>query len=210
MPLRLVLSRARLTRFSIRQRRPQSTSSNSTPSKHSARISRVLDRLPKFLHPYTSGLRNAPGTHITSFLILHELTAIIPLIVLGMGFHYSGWLPGSMDEEKVFGYMSKFGSYFSRKGWFGVEAPISSTAEAEATEGIQGMEGERKHTVLTHREEERLIGEQKYGRGTRVVLEVATAYAITKAMLPIRIVGSVWATPWFARRVLGAFKRLRR
>ena len=34
-------------------------------------------------------------------------------------------------------------------------------------------------------------------------MEVATAYAITKAMLPGRIVFSVWATPWFARVFVG-------
>ena len=33
----------------------------------------------------------------------------------------------------------------------------------------------------------------------RVVVEVATAYAITKALLPLRLVLSVWATPAFAR-----------
>ena len=27
----------------------------------------------------------------------------------------------------------------------------------------------------------------------------ATAYAITKALLPLRLILSVWATPWFAR-----------
>lgn len=36
-------------------------------------------------------------------------------------------------------------------------------------------------------------------KGVRVVLELATAYAVTKALLPVRLVGSVWATPWFAR-----------
>jgi hypothetical protein len=27
----------------------------------------------------------------------------------------------------------------------------------------------------------------------------ATAYAVTKALLPLRLIFSVWATPWFAR-----------
>lgn len=36
-------------------------------------------------------------------------------------------------------------------------------------------------------------------KGVRIVVELATAYAITKALLPLRLVGSVWATPWFAR-----------
>lgn len=38
--------------------------------------------------------------------------------------------------------------------------------------------------------------------GVRIVVEVATAWAVTKALLPVRLVGSVWATPWFARIVV--------
>lgn len=43
--------------------------------------------------------------------------------------------------------------------------------------------------------------------GTKIVLEVATAYAITKMLMPVRLVLSVWATPACARlglRALGA------
>ena len=103
--------------------------------------------------------------------------------------------------------MSKFGSYFSKKGWFDVSAP---TYFPPITEGIEGNEAEMQHKILDHDEEERIIKQGKYGSGTRVVLEVATAYAITKVLLPVRIIGSVWATPWFARRVLGAYSRFRR
>ena len=39
-------------------------------------------------------------------------------------------------------------------------------------------------------------------KGVRLVLEFATAYAVTKALLPLRIAASVWATPWFARAIL--------
>lgn len=35
--------------------------------------------------------------------------------------------------------------------------------------------------------------------GVKLVVEFATAYAVTKALLPVRLVLSVWATPWFAR-----------
>lgn len=34
--------------------------------------------------------------------------------------------------------------------------------------------------------------------GTRVVVELATAYAVTKALLPLRLILSIWGTPWFA------------
>jgi hypothetical protein len=38
---------------------------------------------------------------------------------------------------------------------------------------------------------------------SKILVEVATAYAITKVFLPARILLSVWATPWFARVVVG-------
>lgn len=31
---------------------------------------------------------------------------------------------------------------------------------------------------------------------------IATAYAVTKALLPLRLLLSVWATPWFAKATL--------
>ena len=37
----------------------------------------------------------------------------------------------------------------------------------------------------------------------KIVVEVATAYAVTKAILPLRLMLSVWATPWFARVAVG-------
>lgn len=41
-----------------------------------------------------------------------------------------------------------------------------------------------------------------FGRGesgVRIVVELATAYAIVKMLIPFRLVVSVWLTPWFAR-----------
>lgn len=148
------------------------------------RLTRLLDRTPKFLHPYTSALRTAPLSHIISFLILHELTAIIPLIGLSVGFHYSNWTPEWMRERGV-EYEGRFRRWFGRRGWFGVEAGETG-GEGVDGGGVKGGDG----------------------GGVRIVMEVATAYAVTKVLLPVRILGSVWATPWFARVVMGRFKRL--
>lgn len=40
----------------------------------------ILKRVPKFLRPYTTQFIHAPISHVTAFIILHELTAIVPLI----------------------------------------------------------------------------------------------------------------------------------
>lgn len=54
----------------------------------------ILKRIPKFLQPYTTGFINAPVSHVTAFIILHEITAIIPLFGFWYVFHkYPGLIP---------------------------------------------------------------------------------------------------------------------
>lgn len=146
-----------------------------------SRIRRFNDRLPRFLRAYTTPLFGAPVTHMTSFLILHEITVILPLFGLVGAFHYGGWMPNFASEtgesnafdERV----ARFGRWLKKKGW--VEEADVKTVEAHEATGEKGLER----------------------AGVRLVLEFATAYAITKALMPARLAASVWATPWFARTV---------
>ena len=169
-------------------RRPFSSPppSSTTPKDSRSRLRRLNDRLPPFLRAYTTPLLGAPVTHITSFLILHEITAIVPLFGLVGAFHYGNWMPdlasgGALDEGT-----QRFGRWLRKKGWV-EDADVNVAAvDGSATEGMS-QSGDT-------------AGERK---GARLVLEFATAYALTKALLPLRIATSVWATPWFARSVLG-------
>ncbi|KAL9063406.1 MAG: hypothetical protein Q9161_009476 [Pseudevernia consocians] len=139
--------------------------------KTRSRIVRITSRLPRFLQGFTTPLINAPLTHISAFLILHELTAIIPLFGLTATFHYTKWMPPFIGEGKwVSDGVEKFGNYFRKKGWLGEEGTARRYRWWGRGEG-----------------------------GTRIVVELATAYAITKALMPIRVILSVSATPWFAR-----------
>ncbi|TKA29464.1 hypothetical protein B0A50_03477 [Salinomyces thailandicus] len=176
--------------------RPSSTSTpNSAPKSTptpTSRIARLEARLPRFLQHLTKPLRNAPLSHITAFLILHEITAILPVIALTATFHYTHWLPPFLSEGKwISDGVEMFGRYFRRKGW------ISDAQEARA-EAEVGGEGGWKGEVSR-------VSGKWWGRGeggTRLVVEIAAAYAVTKALLPLRLVISVWATPWFARWTL--------
>jgi Hypothetical protein FLILHELTA len=121
--------------------------------------------------------------------VLHELTAIIPLVGLATIFHYSNWLPSSVVEgEWVKQGVEKWGRYFKRKGW--VESDGESPAFAN--QDLHQAESSDHDQSITATVESR-------GKGWRVVLEVATAWAIVKALMPVRIIGCVWASPWFAR-----------
>lgn len=87
-----------------------------------SRLTRLTSRLPRFLQRYTTPLINAPLTHISAFLLLHELTAIIPLFALAGIFHYTRWLPPFISEGQwISNGVEMFGNYFRRKGWLGEE-----------------------------------------------------------------------------------------
>jgi hypothetical protein len=123
-------------------------------------------------------------SQVTAFLILHELTAIVPLFGLAALFHYSNWLPESFAEgQSVKEEVERFGPYARRKGWI-------SEAEVEEARHQKDESGE-----VTGEE----VGGGAGGGSVRILVEFATAYAVTKALLPVRIIGSVWFTPWFAR-----------
>ena len=138
-----------------------------------------------------------------AFLVLHEVTAVVPLVGLAGLFHWAGWVPGVIGDNGGMGKyvtegVERFGRYFGRKGWFGFEP---SPSNGQAVEGGNGLGGNGDTQVLTEQEVE-----EQYNvgsRGGRVLIEVATAYAITKVLLPVRVVLSVWGTPWFARAVVG-------
>ena len=116
-----------------------------TSQKARARLEHINSRLPKTLRGYTTPLVNAPLSHISAFLLLHELTAVVPLFALAGTFHYTQWLPSIAGEWKwVADGAEKFRRYFSKKGWL-----------------VEGEEGRREQW-------------SRGDDGTRVVLEYVT------------------------------------
>ncbi|KAM7221158.1 FLILHELTA domain containing protein [Rhypophila decipiens] len=198
-----------------------------------SRLDRILSRLPLPLQGYTSRLKSAPLSHVIAFLVLHEITAILPLLGLFGLFHYSSsssgekesssssWLPIGYILDNYGNYVQdgvqKFERYFTKKGWFGfgdedsqqtseTSCVVEASSRTSGAEEIQGQEAaEQKqsthHAQVVIRKWEDRTSDPKY----RILVEIALAYALTKALLPVRIVASVSATPWFAG-VLGRLK----
>ncbi len=67
-------------------------------------------------------------------------------------------------------------------------------------------------TISAQDSAETSLGTPASGASMKLVLDFAVAYAITKALLPARLLLSVSATPWLARRVVvpisGVFRRV--
>ena len=96
-----------------------------------------------------------------------------------------------IPEEKLEAARGRFERWFGRKGWFGYgDSPtVPNISRINDTSNRLGNDGQ----MITKRGDE-----DSNGRGKRIVLEVATAYVITKVLLPVRIGVCVWGTPWFA------------
>lgn len=106
--------------------------------------------------------------------------------------------------------VERFGRYFRKKGW--IRSGEKEEAEREVLE-IQRQEGivnEGQDGAPKMRKVDKAWNLSE--GGVRLVVEFATAYAITKALLVPRIMFSVWATPTFARwtvvPVVGRIKNL--
>ncbi|KAK2030057.1 hypothetical protein LX32DRAFT_512569, partial [Colletotrichum zoysiae] len=177
-------------------------SPSSPPSSSTSRAARrLLDRVPLRFQKYTTGLRKAPLSHVIAFLVLHEITAVVPLLGLFGLFHYTDFLPLEYVSGHWAGYVrdgvGMAERYFSRKGWFGFEAGDRGTMTGEMDKSGDYETGEEARQGSGRSTQHLLERWQQDGK-YKVVVEVAMAWAITKALLPARILVSVWGTPWFA------------
>ncbi|ETN44532.1 uncharacterized protein HMPREF1541_10202 [Cyphellophora europaea CBS 101466] len=180
-------------------RRTFATGSNGTPppSAKQSRILQLLDRWiersPAFAQKPLIALRHAPASYIISFAVLHELTAVVPLVALFCGFHYFRWLPPWFAEgEWAIEAVEKMGKWFRKRGW--IDAKEEAYVEEQTKAGNARLfEKQRRRASEIWNEGE--------GRG-RILIEVATAYTIVKFLVPVRVVLSAFWAPWFANSVL--------
>jgi hypothetical protein len=66
--------------------------------KLNSKADAIISKLPKSFQKYGKRLVNAPFSHLTSFIILHEFTAIAPLFGLWYIFHHYGFIPADVPS----------------------------------------------------------------------------------------------------------------
>ena len=77
----------------------------------------IIKRIPKFLHPYTVRFMNAPVSHVTAFIILHEITAIAPLFGLWGLFSYYDYTPIGIPDFLIEKGTAFIDVMADRNGW---------------------------------------------------------------------------------------------
>ncbi|KAI1747680.1 hypothetical protein F4782DRAFT_543380 [Xylaria castorea] len=120
--------RARNRRFQSTDPKPPQDFSTTTTFTNTApqsrRISRILAGASRFMPMRLRGalhdLRSAPLSHVFAFLVLHEITAVLPVVGLTYAFY-------TLDVDMRADWMvsddglNKWTNYFRKKRWFGLE-----------------------------------------------------------------------------------------
>ncbi|KAL2891101.1 hypothetical protein HOO65_010459 [Ceratocystis lukuohia] len=182
-------------RYSSSTPRSPSTSTSSTPAAAStttASTASTSTPVPRWKRiPFVASMSSRPVTSTISFLVLHELTAVVPLVGITACLQYTDPVPlDSLNKYLLDAFsqgLDKFGKYFAKKRWFGFELDAEGKVVGGLTWESSG-EGDRATAGLSEEAKARY----------KLLSNVALAYALTKLLLPVRIYVSALATPWFA------------
>ncbi|KAI1266538.1 hypothetical protein F5Y18DRAFT_360512 [Xylariaceae sp. FL1019] len=153
----------------FRPGRFQSTVPPPPPPPNSAKANTLFSRLassrfiPTRLKSALAQLRSAPVSHIVAFLILHEITAILPIFGLTYFFYKMDWVPTSWvlgpwaawAEDGV----KKYVPYFRKKSWYGLEKGEK--------DGEDVLEGELREEVAREQKKEKKEGRSWLRRAVR-------------------------------------------
>ncbi|KAI4592551.1 hypothetical protein KJ359_011133 [Pestalotiopsis sp. 9143b] len=150
-PLRQSFLRTRNARFQSTKpsSTPKTATASSQPSpdltaRQAGRLDKVITRtqrwLPKRFHSPLQNFRSAPGSHIVGFLLIHELTAVVPLFGLAAAFHYYDIVPAGYVFGPWAPYVQdgafKVLRYFRKKNFFGMGAEDAREGEQRFEEDL--------------------------------------------------------------------------
>ncbi|KAI1774152.1 hypothetical protein F4818DRAFT_442312 [Hypoxylon cercidicola] len=160
LPSHLLLLRSRRAPLNRRfqSTKPTPPSAAEAEARKTRRADAILQSasrwVPSRLRPYLARLRSAPFSHVAAFLVLHELTAIVPLVGLVYTFYSMDWVPtawvlgpwAAWAEEGLRRYLR----YFRKKGWFGLGG---GDGDDDGTrEGEEMLEERLKEEVMREKE----------------------------------------------------------
>ncbi|KAJ3195929.1 Talin-1 [Irineochytrium annulatum] len=128
-------------------------------------------------------LRAHPGSSLTAFMLLHELTALVPIPVFYWIITTTG-VQVPIPEEAVRDAGNRMAKMLKKFGLKGLE-PLEPTQEAGAGAMSASEDGANSTAV----------------QSARFLMDLGTSYAIVKALMPARVAVSLLLTPWFSRVV---------
>ncbi|MCJ1334315.1 hypothetical protein MMC10_011023 [Thelotrema lepadinum] len=134
-----------------------------------ARLHGYNARSPRFFQRWTTPLIDAPASHIFSFAILHEFTALVPLVGLAFLFHYTGWLPAPAEWKWAKFGVERGGKWLRKRGWINDEEVKGAKNELAAEEAQEGSRKGKWNRLLSKESRSKIW--EKGEEGSKLVLE---------------------------------------
>ncbi|KAI8808635.1 hypothetical protein BJ742DRAFT_771985 [Cladochytrium replicatum] len=157
---------------------------------------------PRGWRKYAELFKDKPASHLVSFIILHEVTAILPLPAFYL--LYSSYLPDT--AEKITTYLNDGKP---------LDSPVVRTVDENGEDLPPGDREEALNKAAKRMakviktfglskwipldEEDENGGKKMVGTVAHFAVNAAAAYWTVKILLPVRIAASIWLTPGFAR-----------
>lgn len=101
----------------VNNKPPTHPEKTAVEEKHAKQQQRAFNLIPKFMRNYTSRIAKAPLSHVTSFLIVHELSAIVPLFGVWAGLYYFDYVPLGIPDFVVQNGAQFIRNFAERQGW---------------------------------------------------------------------------------------------
>ncbi|TXT13370.1 hypothetical protein VHUM_00737 [Vanrija humicola] len=190
--------------------RPQPTppAPSSSPTALSPRLQRYAPRLAQL-----AARTGVPLPSLAvSFLVLHELTAVLPVVLLyyvfsalGAGAAVVAWLAGDKDAAAHWAAEGREGASGTDDG----ERTWTHKVHEWYREGLGRAERVgRRYGLLGYDKGSKGDGTSAGAGASAAVADAVAAYVVVKALLPLRIAVSVAAAPAFARLALRPWRAL--
>ncbi|KAL1408177.1 hypothetical protein Q8F55_004982 [Vanrija albida] len=202
--------------------RPSSSPPPSSPPPPSppAAQAALSPRLQRYA-PRLSALAQRTGVPLpalgASFLVLHELTAVLPVVglyyafsALGAGAAIVGWLVGVGGGDAAAAEHWADGAEGEAEGGKEGEKGWTHTVHGWYAEGLARAERVgRRYGLFGYEKGSRPgSGEGEGSAAGAALANAVAAYVVVKALLPVRIAVSVAAAPAFARLALRPWRAL--
>ncbi|KAK0549983.1 Serine--tRNA ligase, mitochondrial [Tilletia horrida] len=194
---------------------PALTPASDPPSKPPTRFQSSLAQIRALAQRHGSD----PASLIASFMVLHELTALIPLLILfwlfellGAGQSFLAWLEGDDGSAQQSADPDTQGWKNVVNGW--VQEGIKRAERVGRRYGLFGIEkGSKSSATQAHDEADAALvsapsTQLQSGALVGSFANAVAAYACVKALIPLRLAASVALAPAFARYTIEPVKRL--